>query len=151
MAGLKHLAFRQGDRPQGLVFTPREFADNMHLTNGILLALINPNGHMHAVIMPFDFRLIDFDVDIAIIVVIGGNPLGVRLERFSVERPDAHEARQEILLAGRHNGLQPGILKRLIALKIYLGNAGRLLLLDRKGHRGFSRTELLGTIRDIGI
>ena len=93
IAGLKDLAFYQGNRPQSLVFTPREIADNMHFAKGVLLALIDPNSHMHPVITTFDFRLIDFDVDITVIVVIGGNPLRVRLERFSVERPHAREAR----------------------------------------------------------
>ena len=151
IAGLEDFALLDLDRAQGLILAARILADDADLADGVLLALVYADRDVDALVLALDPGLVHLHVDVAVVVVEGGDPVGIGLERLAVQRAARKEHRQQRLLARLHDALQPGVGERLVALEIHRNDVGGFLFLDRERDGSFAGADLLGAIRNLCV
>ena len=117
----------------------------------ILLALVDLEGDLEAVLVALDLRLVDAHVDVAVLVVEGGEALGVGVQHLAVEVAGAGDEGEDPALLRRHEALQLAVAELLVALEDDLADADRLVLVDDEGDVDLVLAHRRGLVVDVGV
>src|SRR5438067_6399433 len=151
-ARLEDLAGRDREPlEEGLRVRGRVLARHPHRADPVLVALVDLDRDVEAIVAPLDARLVDTHRDVAVVVVPGRQPLHVGAQHFLVEHARAGDEAEEPLLPRLHDAAELAGRERLVAFEADLDDLDRLVLLDLVEDVDLVLAHRLGRVGERGV